>query len=105
MNNREKELIEKSESMSSSSSSSGSSSFLAGAAPAAGADPTPDPTVVIRVFRSQDSRALAKSPGQYGSTSTPAAFRMVVSFSGVMATSSSARMRAAYTQASSELAI
>merc|ERR1719427_1603783 len=94
-----------------SSSSSSVSSFLAGAAagaapPAAGApDPPPDPTVVISVFRSHDSRALAKSPGQYGSTSTPAALRMVLSFSGVMATSSSARMRAAYTQASSELDI
>merc|ERR1719206_1458659 len=103
----------------SSSSSSSDSSFLAGAASAAGAaplaaagaaaaagaEPTPDPTVVIRVLRSHDSRALAKSPGQYGSTSTPAALRMVVIFSGVMATSSSARIKAAYTQASSEFAI
>merc|ERR1719315_675415 len=92
----------------SSSSSSSDSSFLAGAASsagaaaAAGADPTPDPTEVMRVFKLQDSRAFEKRPGQYGSTSTPAAFRMVFIFSGVMATSSSARIRAAYTQASSE---
>merc|ERR1719309_571711 len=90
----------------SSSSSSSDSSFLAGAASsagaAAGADPTPAPTDVMRVFMSQDSRALEKRPGQYGSTSTPAAFRMVFIFSGVMATSSSARISAAYTQASSE---
>ena len=88
--------------MSSSSSDSGSGSFagaasVAGAAPpAAGAPtpaaegpaaPTPEPTVVIKLFKSQDSRALANRPGQYGSTSTPAALRMVVIFSGVMATS------------------
>merc|ERR1719429_905941 len=70
--------------------------LAAGAAPpAAGAAPTPDPILVISSFRSQLSRALAKRPGQYGSNSTPAALRMVEIFSGVTATSSSARMRAA----------
>merc|ERR1719239_416804 len=85
------------------------SSFLAsaGAAASAGpaaagaAEPADEPTLVISSFTFVPSRALAKSPGQYGSTETPAAFEMVVSFSPVMATWSSAKMRAAYTQASS----
>ena len=80
--------------MSSSDSSSGSSFFssffssaaaappAAGAAPpAAGAAPTPDPTLVMRSLTLQLSRALANRPGQYGSTSTPAALRMVWIFS------------------------
>ena len=81
--------------MSSSDSSSGSSFFssaagaaappasaaAAGAAPPAGADPTPDPTLLINSLISIDSQHLAKSPGQKGSTSTLAAFKMVVIFS------------------------
>ena len=81
--------------MSSSDSSSGSSFFAsaagaaapasaaaAGAAPpAAGADPTPDPTLLINSLTSIDSQHLAKSPGQKGSTSTLAAFKMVLIFS------------------------
>merc|ERR1719162_2349772 len=47
------------------------------------------------------SRAFAKRPGQYGSTETLAAFKMVTILSLVMATWSSAKMRDAYTQASS----
>uniref|UniRef100_A0A2M3ZYA9 Putative secreted protein n=1 Tax=Anopheles triannulatus TaxID=58253 RepID=A0A2M3ZYA9_9DIPT len=94
----------------SSSDSSGSSSFFssffsaaAGAAPpaaappAAGApppDPTPEPMLVIRLLTSMPSRALANRPGQYGSISTPAAFRMVEIFSSVTATSSSTRISA-----------
>uniref|UniRef100_A0A2M3ZZE9 Putative secreted protein n=1 Tax=Anopheles triannulatus TaxID=58253 RepID=A0A2M3ZZE9_9DIPT len=94
----------------SSSDSSGSSSFFssffsaaAGAAPpaaappAAGApppDPTPEPMLVIRLLTSMPSRALANRPGQYGSMSTPAAFRMVEIFSSVTATSSSTRISA-----------
>ncbi|CAD0195253.1 unnamed protein product [Chrysodeixis includens] len=102
----------------SSSDSSGSSSFFsslasaagaappaaaAGAAPPAGAAPTPDPMLVIKSRTLMPSRALAKRPGQYGSTSTLAAFRMVEIFSPVTATSSSTRMRAEYTQANSAL--
>ena len=81
--------------MSSSDSSSGSSFFssaagaaappasaaAAGAAPPAGADPTPDPTLLINSLIETDSQHLAKSPGQNGSTSTLAAFKMVVIFS------------------------
>uniref|UniRef100_A0A2M3ZZB0 Putative secreted protein n=1 Tax=Anopheles triannulatus TaxID=58253 RepID=A0A2M3ZZB0_9DIPT len=94
----------------SSSDSSGSSSFFssffsaaAGAAPpaaappAAGApppDPTPEPMLVIRLLTSMPSRALANRPGQYGSISTLAAFRMVEIFSSVTATSSSTRISA-----------
>uniref|UniRef100_A0A2M4C4E9 Putative secreted protein n=1 Tax=Anopheles marajoara TaxID=58244 RepID=A0A2M4C4E9_9DIPT len=95
----------------SSSDSSGSSSFFssffsaaAGAAPpaaappAAGAppppDPTPEPMLVIRLLTSMPSRALANRPGQYGSMSTLAAFRMVEIFSSVTATSSSTRISA-----------
>lgn len=80
----------------SSSDSSGSSSFFsslaasaagaaaeaaAGAPPAAGAAPTPEPMFVIRSRTLMPSRALAKRPGQYGSTSTLAAFKMVEIFS------------------------
>lgn len=36
----------------------------AGAAPAAGADPTPDPTLVIMLLRFKPSKALANRPGQ-----------------------------------------
>lgn len=88
--------------MSSSDSSFGSSFFLvsaAGAAPpaagaaaaaaGAGPDPAPEETEVMRFFTSTPSRALAKSPGQYGSNSTLAALRRVAIFSPVMATSSS----------------
>uniref|UniRef100_A0A1L8D872 Uncharacterized protein n=1 Tax=Nyssomyia neivai TaxID=330878 RepID=A0A1L8D872_9DIPT len=99
----------------SSSDSSGSSSFFssflaaagasaaaaAAGAPAAGAAPAPEPIFVIRSFTLIPSRALAKSPGQYGSTSTLAAFKIVLIFSPVTATSSSTRMRAEYTQANS----
>merc|ERR1719384_1545467 len=46
-------------------------------------------------------RALANRLGQMGSTSTLAAFRMVVILSAVTATSSSASIRAEYVQASS----
>uniref|UniRef100_A0A2M4CK10 Putative secreted protein n=1 Tax=Anopheles darlingi TaxID=43151 RepID=A0A2M4CK10_ANODA len=84
----------------SSSDSSGSSSFFssffsaaAGAAPPA-PDPTPEPMLVIRLLTSIPSRALANRPGQYGSMSTPAAFRMVEIFSSVTATSSSTRISA-----------
>lgn len=78
----------------SSSDSSGSdsffSSFLASAgAPAAAAGPaeagpaapTPDPMFVIKSLTLQPSKALANKPGQYGSTSTLAALRIVWSFS------------------------
>ena len=54
----------------------------AGAAPpAAGAAPTPDPTLVIIAFKLRPSKALEKRPGQYGSTLTSAAFKMVWIFS------------------------
>merc|ERR1712099_35949 len=94
--------------MSSSDSSSGSSFFsslgassaaaAAGAAPpapAAGAAPTPDPTLETRSLMLTDSRHLAKRPGQKGSTETLAAFKMVEIFSAVTATSSSARIKEA----------
>merc|ERR1712002_704427 len=92
--------------MSSSDSSSGSSFFsslgassaaaAAGAAPppAAGAAPTPDPTLETRSLILTDSRHFAKRPGQKGSTLTLAAFKMVLIFSAVTATSSSARTKA-----------
>lgn len=41
----------------------------------------PDPMLEIKDLTSIPSRALAKSPGQYGSTSTLAAFKMVEIFS------------------------
>lgn len=50
-------------------------------AAAAGAAPAPDPMLVIKFFTSTPSRALAKRLGQYGSTSTLAAFKMVEIFS------------------------
>lgn len=53
----------------------------AAAAAAAGAAPAPDPMLEMRFLTSTPSRALAKSPGQYGSTSTLAAFKRVVIFS------------------------
>jgi len=46
-------------------------------------------------FTSEPLKALAKRPGQKGSTVTLAAFRMVAIFSPVMSISSSARTRAA----------
>merc|ERR1711992_242877 len=92
--------------MSSSDSSSGSSFFsslgassaaaAAGAAPpAAGAAPTPDPTFETKSLILTDSRHLEKRPGQKGSTETLAAFKMVLIFSAVTATSSSARIKEA----------
>lgn len=51
------------------------------AAPAAGAAPAPDPMLEIKFLTSTPSRALAKRLGQYGSTSTFAAFKRVASFS------------------------
>ena len=53
----------------------------AAGAPPAGAAPAPDPTLVMRALTSTPSKALAKRPGQYGSTLTSAAFRMVEIFS------------------------
>ena len=54
----------------------------AGAAPLpAGAAPTPDPMLEIKFLTSTPSRALAKRLGQYGSTSTLAAFKSVAIFS------------------------
>lgn len=47
----------------------------------AGAAPTPDPMFVIKFLTSTPSRAFAKRLGQYGSTSTDAAFNKVESFS------------------------
>lgn len=80
--------------MSSSSSSSDSSFFFssffsataatgaaAAAAPAAGAAPTPEPMFVIKSLTLMPSKALAKRDGQYGSTSTLAAFKIVEIFS------------------------
>merc|ERR1719305_577708 len=52
-----------------------------------------------------DSRHLEKRPGQKGSTVTFAAFKMVLIFSAVTATSSSARIKEAWTQANSLVAI
>jgi hypothetical protein len=49
--------------------------------PGAGAAPTPEPTFVIKSLTLTPSNALAKSPGQYGSTSTAAALRIVCIFS------------------------
>lgn len=43
--------------------------------------PTPEPTLVMSSFGLIPSRAFANNPGQYGSTSTPAAFRIVWIFS------------------------
>jgi len=51
------------------------------AAPAAGAAPTADPMFEIKSLTFADSKALANKPGQYGSTSTLAAFRIVWIFS------------------------
>lgn len=51
------------------------------AAPAAGAAPTPEPMLVISSLTLTPSNALANKPGQYGSTSTLAAFKMVEIFS------------------------
>lgn len=53
----------------------------AAAAPAAGAAPTPEPTLVIMLLRLRPSKALANKPGQYGSTLTSAAFKIVWIFS------------------------
>ncbi|KAJ8979554.1 hypothetical protein NQ317_017703 [Molorchus minor] len=70
----------------SSGSDSGFSSFAGAAAaaaagaaaapPVAGAAPTPELMLVIRSRMLTPSKALAKRPGQYGSTSTLAAFKM-----------------------------
>ena len=43
--------------------------------------PAPDPTLEHNSLTSTDSQHLAKSPGQKGSTSTLAAFKMVLIFS------------------------
>ena len=43
--------------------------------------PAPDPTLEHNSLMSTDSQHLAKSPGQKGSTSTLAAFKMVLIFS------------------------
>jgi len=51
------------------------------AAPAAGTAPTADPMLVIKSLTLAFSKALANKPGQYGSTSTLAAFRTVWIFS------------------------
>lgn len=53
----------------------------AGAAAPAGAAPAPDPMLLIRFLTSTPSKAFAKRLGQYGSTSTLAAFRSVAIFS------------------------
>merc|ERR1711966_268608 len=87
-----------------STSSSGSSSFFfssAGAAPAsaaplaAGPAAGPEPTLVRRAAMSCPSRALAKRPGQYGSTSLPLALMILFNLSAVMPSSASWRRRAA----------
>jgi len=49
--------------------------------PAAGTAPTADPMFVIKSLTFAVSKALANKPGQYGSTSTLAAFRIVWIFS------------------------
>jgi len=51
------------------------------AAPAAGTAPTADPMFVIKSLTLAFSKALANKPGQYGSTSTLAALRIVWIFS------------------------
>lgn len=51
------------------------------AAAAAGAAPTPEPILVIKSFTFTFSNAFAKRLGQYGSTSTLAAFKIVAIFS------------------------
>lgn len=58
-------------------SAAGAALPSAGAAPAAGAAPTPEPTLLMRSLMLQLSRALGNNYGQYGSTSTPAAFKVV----------------------------
>lgn len=62
--------------------SAGAAAAAAGAAAApAGAAPAPEPMLLIKFLTSTPSRALAKRLGQYGSTSTLAAFRRVAIFS------------------------
>lgn len=51
------------------------------ATPAAGTAPTADPMFVIKSLTFAVSKALANKPGQYGSTSTLAAFKIVWIFS------------------------
>ena len=86
----------------SSSAGAASSAAAAGAAaPAAGAAPIAlisDPT-------SLSPKHLANSDGQMGSISTLAALHRAVILSAVIGTSSSWRMRALYTQASSDVVI
>ena len=96
---------------SSSDSGSGSFSASAGAASAAAAPPAAapapaagaDPMALIRDPTSLSPKHLANSDGQIGSTSTLAALQRALIFSAVMGTSSSWRMRALYTQASSDV--
>merc|ERR1712080_394161 len=49
----------------------------------------PDPIVVIKDLTSHPERALAKSPGQNGSTETPAALTMVEMLSALISMSES----------------
>merc|ERR1712154_361293 len=99
-----------SESDSSSDSSFFSSSLGAAAAappaaapPAAGAEPTPEPMLVISSPTLQPDRAEAKRPGQNGSTLTPAALINLFKLSALISRPSSWRMRAAYVQACSDI--
>lgn len=61
--------------------STGASAAAAGAAAPAEAAPAPEPMLVIKFLTSTPSKALANNDGQYGSTSTLAAFKMVEIFS------------------------
>lgn len=62
------------------SSAAAGAAVTAAAAPPLAA-PAPDPMFVINPLTSIPSKALAKRPGQYGSTSTLAAFKIVEIFS------------------------
>ena len=96
---------------SSSDSGSGSFSSSAGAASAAAAPPAAAPApaagaapmALIRDPTSLSPKHLANNDGQIGSISTLAALHRAVILSAVMGTSSSWRMRALYTHASSDV--
>merc|ERR1711890_103538 len=93
----------------SSSDSSEDDSFLASslassaaAPPAGAAAPAPDPMFEIKSETLTSFKAPAKRPGQNGSTSTLADFKMVAILSAVISTPSSLRINAAYVQANSD---